>query len=154
MAADTSSTVQPPSEIQTISIELKPTLSDEQKKIVTFVYDSAKEFATEILNKSALSDAMKVTQMMGSIMKMMESLTFNQAKVEGSTKKAVALELGRKLICDLVKEEALQTAILLIYDTTAEPILETMIDVSRNVNVVLDKAVSCCDSVFECLKKK
>lgn len=154
MTTESPSTAPPVTELQTVSIEIKPALTEEEQKILSFVYETAKEFGTDIFNK-AISNAMKVTQLIGSIIKMMESLTFNQTKIRGSTKKAVALELGRKLIHDLIKDETLQSSILLTYDATADATLEIMIDVSQHVNVAIKEAVtSCCEYVAEFLKKK
>lgn len=154
MSSESVSTAQPSTELQTISIEIKPTLTEEQQKILSFVYDSAKDIGSEIFNKSNVSDALRVTQLMGSIIKIMESLTFNQAKVSGLTKKTVGLALGRKLICDLIKDDVIRTSILTIYDATADAILEAMIDVSRNVNVTIEQVASCCGSLVDLLKKK
>ncbi len=141
--------------LDSISIQMESKLNDEQKKILSFVYESAKEFAADILNKPSVSDVMKVTQLMAAIIKMLESLTFNQVKLAGSTKKAVAIELGRNLIHDLVKDETVKAGILTAYDFTAEQALETLIDVSRHVNVaVTQAAASCCEFIAEWLKKK
>jgi len=156
MSTEPVSTAQPSTELQTISIEIeiKTPLTEEQQKILSFVYDSAKDIGAEIFNKSNVSDALKVTQLVGSVIKIMESLTFNQAKVSGLTKKTVGLALGRKLICDLIKEDAVRTSILTLYDATADAVLEAMIDVSRNVNVTMEQVTSCCTSLFDLLKKK
>lgn len=141
--------------LDTISMEVDSKLNEEQKKILSFVYETAKEFATDILNKPSVSEAMKVTQLMGAIIKMLESLTFNQVKLSGSTKKVVAVELGRNLIKDLVKDATAQAGILTVYDFTAEQTLETLIDVSRHVNVAMtEAAASCCGFLAEWLKKK
>jgi cobalamin biosynthesis protein CbiD len=141
--------------LDSISIQMESKLNDEQKKILSFVYESAKEFAADILNKPSVSEVMKVTQLMAAIIKMLESLTFNQVKLAGSTKKAVAIELGRNLIHDLVKDETVKAGILTAYDFTADQALETLIDVSRHVNVaVTQAAASCCEFIAEWLKKK
>lgn len=140
--------------VDAISIEMESKLSDEQKKILTFVYDSAKDGAREILNKPAMADALKMTQMMSSIIKMLETITFNQVKLSGANKKAVALELGRKLINDIVSDENIKAGILTIYDFTAEQTLETLIDVSKHVNVSVAQVVSCCEFMADLFKKK
>lgn len=152
MATESASTAQQSTELQTIQIEMESKLNEEQKKILSFVYDSAKDFAKEILNKPAVSDAIKMTQLMGSIIKMLETITFNQVKLSGANKKAVALELGHSLIKDSVSDENLKTAILTLYDLTAEQTLETLIDVSKHVNVA--QVVSCCEFLAEFFKKK
>jgi cobalamin biosynthesis protein CbiD len=141
--------------LDSISIQMESKLNEEQKKILSFVYESSKEFAIDILNKPSVTEVMKVTQLMAAIIKMLESLTFNQVKLTGSTKKAVAIELGRNLIHDLVKDETVKAGILTAYDFAAEQALETLIDVSRHVNVaVTQAAASCCEFIAEWLKKK
>ena len=129
-------------------------LTDEQKKIVQFVYDSAKTYADGILNHPTLSSALKITQLMGSIMKLLENLTFNQMKLSGPTKKAVAIELGRSLIRDLIKDDSIKDILLPLYDTMAEPLLETLVDVSHTLNTAAkDAAASCCEWMAACIKK-
>lgn len=141
--------------LEGLDMQMESKLTEEQKKILSFVYDSAKEAATEILNRAAVPDAMKITQLMGALIKMMESLTFHQTKIAGSTKKAVALELGRTLVRDLVKDVTLQSGILMVYDMTAEQTLELLVDVSHHVNVAMkEAAASCCEWMAECMKKK
>lgn len=129
-------------------------LTAEQKKILAFVYDSSKSFADGILNHPTLSAALKITQLMGAIMKLLENLTFEQKKLTGPTKKAVAIELGRQLIQDVVKDDALKQVVLPLYDTMAEPLLETLVDVSQTLNVaVKEAAASCCEWMAACMKK-
>jgi hypothetical protein len=142
-------------ELQTIQLVVESKLTEEQQKILTFVYDSAKGIAADVLNSSN-GDAMKVTRLMGSIVKLMESLTFNNVKIAGASKKAVGLQLGRNLINDLVKDEALKSNMLAVYDLAAESTLELLIDVSRNVNVkaVTEAATSCCGWLADLLGRK
>ena len=138
-----------------ISLDLPPVLTEEQKKILEFVYDSAKGFASDILNHPSMSNALKITQLIGHLMKLLENLSFGGKKISGSTKKAVALELGRNLIRDLIKDQELKTTILGMYDMLADSTLETLIDVSQHVNTaVKEAAISCCESILECLRKK
>jgi len=129
-------------------------LTDEQKQIIKVVYDSAKKFGEDILNHPSLSEAMKITQLIGSIMKLLENLTINGVKLNGSTKKVISLELGRILIRDLIKDESLKATILPIYDSIADTVLETLIDVSQHINTAArEAAISCCESLLSCLKK-
>lgn len=137
-----------------IEFEEESKLTDEQKQIIKVVYDSAKKFGEDILNHPTLSEAMKITQLIGSIMKLLESLTINGVKLNGSTKKVISLELGRILIRDLIKDESLKETILPIYDAMADTVLETLIDVSQHINTAArEAAISCCESLLSCLKK-
>ncbi len=138
-----------------ISLELPSILTEEQKKILEFVYDSAKGYASDILNHPSISNALKITQLIGHLMKLLENLSFGGKKISGSTKKAVSIELGRNLIRDLIKDQELKMTLLGMYDMLADSTLETLIDVSQHVNTaVKEAAASCCEAIVECLRKK
>lgn len=141
-----------------VSLELLPTpvtiLTEEQKKMVSFVYDSGKQFADGILNHPSMAAAMKVTQLVASIVKLIESLQFQGKPLSGPNKKAVALELGRQLIQDVIKDQAVKDVVIPIYNMTAESTLETLIDVSQHLNVAAkEAAASCCEAIAACIKK-
>lgn len=137
-----------------IHFEEECKLTNEQKTIIKVVYDSAKKFGDDILNHPSLSEAMKITQLIGNIMKLLENLTINGVKLNGSTKKTISLELGRILIRDLIKDDSIKNVILPIYDSIAETLLETLVDVSQHINTaVKDATISCCESLLSCLKK-
>lgn len=139
----------------TAQISLELPITEEQKKIVEFVYDSAKGFASDILNHPTMSNALKITQLIGNIMKLLENLSFGGKKISGATKKAVTIELGRNLIRDLIPNQELKTTLLGMYDVLADSTLETLIDVSQHVNTaVKEAAASCCEFLAECLRKK
>lgn len=128
-------------------------LTEEQQKILHFVYDSAKGVCADRLNQD-LPAAMKITQLVAEIMKLMESLSFGGKPITGATKKSVAIELGRTMIRDLLHDATLISVLLPLYDTMAEPLLETMIDVSQHVNVaVKNAAAGCCEWLAGCIRK-
>jgi len=124
-------------------------LSAEQKQIVKLIYDKAKESVETILTASNVADAIKITQTIATIIKLLEMVTLNSAKVAGADKKKIALELTRDLMKDIIKDESVKANLLAMYDLVAEQTLETMIDVSRSLNVGVQKvASSCCASFF------
>jgi ribosomal protein S2 len=87
--------------------------------------------------------------MIALIIKTIESVTSQKEKIAGAIKKKVALECGRMCIKQM-KDNA---DILIIYDSIAETALETMVDVSRNLNVKViseaaTNAVDCCMGLF------
>lgn len=142
-------------ELPSISLDVPSVLNEEQKKILGFVYDSSKGFATDILNHPSMANALKITQLMGNIMKLLENLSFNGKKISGSTKKAVAIELGRNLIRDLIPNQEVKTTILTMYDMMADQLLETLVDVSQHVNTAIKEATaSCCECLADWLRKK
>jgi hypothetical protein len=153
--ASTTAQIAGSTETPMISLELPSMLTGELKKILEFVYDSAKEFASDILNHPTMSNALKITQLIGNMIKLLENLSFGGKKITGSTKKAVAVELGRNLIQDLIKDQELKTTLLGMYDMLADSTLETLIDVSQHVNTAMkEAAASCCEALVECLRKK
>jgi len=123
-------------------------LTSEQKQIVKLIYDKAKESVETILNASNVADAIKITQTIASIIKLLEMVILNSVKVAGADKKKIALEMTKDLIKDLVKDETVKGNIIAMYDLVAEQTLETMIDVSRTLNVEVQKAASCCAAFF------
>lgn len=141
--------------METIELKLPTSLTEEQQKIMQFVYDSAKSFAEGILSHPSLPAALKITQLIGAIVKLLENLSFHGQKLNGPTKKAIAVELGRVMIRDLIKDDAVKGVLLPLYDTMADSVLETLVDVSHTLNVAASQAAaSCCESIAACLRKK
>ena len=123
-------------------------LTAEQKKIVSLIYDKAKESVETILTASNVADAIKITQTIATVIKLLEMVTFNNAKIAGGDKKQIALELTRDLIKDIIKDDSIKANIIAMYDMVAEQTLETLIDVSRTLNVEIQKAASSCCAAF------
>ena len=139
--------------VNDIKVEIV-TLTDAQKTVLKLVYDKVKDSSDIILQHPTLDSALKITQMMASIIKLLESVKLQDALLGGKDKKLIALEVGRLLIKDNVKDEEKQVVLLMIYDSTAEALLETMIDVSQHLNVkVKEVAGMCCDGLMSLFKK-
>jgi hypothetical protein len=86
--------------------------------------------------------------MISSVIKIVESLTVMKKTITGIDKKAIALACGRKCI-KMMKDHL---DMLLLYDVIAETAMETMIDVSRNLNV--NVVGECCMGFFSLFSKK
>jgi hypothetical protein len=82
----------------------------------------------------------------------MEKTQHNGAKIPGLKKKAVALYLLRQLMKDVVADIPLQSYLLSTASTIGEHLLETLVDVSRNVNIS-EVATTCCMSIISSLGK-
>lgn len=137
-----------------IKIEIVNTLTDAQKSVLKVVYDKVKESSDLILQHPTLDSALKITQMMASIIKLLESVKLQDVLLGGKDKKLIALEVGKLLIKDNVKDEEKQAVLLMIYDSTAEALLETMIDVSQHLNVKVKEVTGmCCDGLMSLFKK-
>jgi hypothetical protein len=128
--------------------EENTSLSEKEKSLVSIVYRHIKHDIETILINFDVSNYTKIIQMVALIMKSIESVTSQKEKIAGAIKKKVALECGRMCI----KQMKDHMEILMIYDSIAESALETMVDVSRNlnVNVISDatSAVHCCMGFF------
>jgi hypothetical protein len=140
--------------VNDIKLEIVETLTDAQKSVLKVVYDKVKESSDVILQHPTLNSALKITQMLAAIIKLLESVKLQDAVLGGKDKKLIALEVGKLLIKDCIKDEEKQAVLLMIYDNSAEALLETMIDVSRNLNVkAKEVAGMCCDGLLSLFKK-
>ena len=119
-------------------------LTEEQQHIVKAVYEKAKQATQTILEDPQMDNTLKITQTIGQIIKLLEYIKINDKKISGSNKKAVALEVGRLLIKEGIKNDTAKQVVLSIYDVVAEQTLEVMIDVSHVVNTKVQEATASC----------
>lgn len=125
-------------------------VSDEQKKIILHIYDSVKNAVKDIISDQAVNETIKITKTIGHIIKHLESIKIDDKSPSGTDKKAVAVNLGRIIIKELMPDE---TKIIELYDVIAEPTLEAMIDVSKVVNtVVMEATRKCCPGLLDLFK--
>jgi hypothetical protein len=122
-------------------------LTKQQKEILSVVFEKVKASVEDIMIDMDLSNHIKIMQIISSIIKIVEGLTVMKKTLSGVDKKVIALACGRKCI-KMMKDHL---DMLLLYDMIAETAMETMIDVSRNLNV---KEVSECCMGFLSLCKK
>jgi hypothetical protein len=122
-------------------------LTKQQKEILSVVFEKVKASVEDIMIDMDLSNHIKIMQIISSIIKIVEGLTVMKKTLSGVDKKVIALACGRKCI-KMMKDHL---DMLLLYDAIAETAMETMIDVSRNLNV---KEVSECCMGFLSLCKK
>jgi hypothetical protein len=113
-------------------------LTDEQEEALKAVYEKAKSASETILHEPSISNAVKVAQIVGQIIKLLEETAKTGKKIAGKDKKIVAMELCRRTIKELIKDEGLKLNILNKFDTIGEQMLETMIDVSKHLNVSIE----------------
>lgn len=121
-------------------------LTKEQKEILSVVFEKVKASVESIMIDMDLSNHIKIMQIISSVIKIVEGLTVMKKTISGIDKKVVALACGRKCI-KMMKDHL---DMLLLYDMIAETAMETMIDVSRNLNV---NGAECCMGLFSLFKK-
>ena len=121
-------------------------LTKEQKEILSVVFEKVKASVESIMIDMDLSNHIKIMQIISAVIKIVEGLTVMKKTISGIDKKVVALACGRKCI-KMMKDHL---DMLLLYDMIAETAMETMIDVSRNLNV---NGAECCMGFFSLFKK-
>ena len=119
------------------TIAASESLSENQKKIASIIYNSTKNAIKSVLLDNSVNNIMKITLMIGKTIQEIENVKINEKPTTGKDKKAVAIELCRILIKEMVPNNE----ILVMYDLMAESTLEIMIEVSKVVNVEI---VKCC----------
>jgi hypothetical protein len=114
-------------------------LTEEQEEALKAVYEKAKSASETIINEPSIGNAVKVAQIVGQTIKLLEEAAKTGKKLAGKDKKIVAMELCRRTIKELIKDEGLKLNILNKFDTIGEQMLETMIDVSKHLNISVEK---------------
>lgn len=129
-------------------------LSDDQKKLAANIYDIVKPSIERFVNDPNVNNTIKITKIIGQVIKHIESTKINGKTVSGTDKKVVVIQLGRILIKEVIPDDKNETEILMIYDLIAEPTLEAMIEVSKVVNVAVKEiATKCCPSILDFFKR-
>jgi hypothetical protein len=113
-------------------------LTEEQEEVLKSVYEKAKSASETIINEPSIGNAVKVAQIVGQTIKLLEEAAKTGKKLAGKDKKIVAMELCRRTIKELIKDEGLKLNILNKFDTIGEQMLETMIDVSKHLNISVE----------------
>ena len=134
--------------IVTSIVDDSDALTKEQKEVLSVVFEKVKASVESIMIDMDISNHIKIMQIISSIIKIVEGLTVMKKTISGIDKKAIALACGRKCI-KMMKNHL---DMLLLYDMIAEPTMETMIDVSRNLNV--NVVGECCAGFFSFFSKK
>jgi len=127
-------------------------LDKEGERIVSLVYNEAKAEAEPILYNSELSVSVKVTKLLAALMKIMEKTKVDGSKIPGMKKKAVVLYLLRQLMKDIVDDIPVQSYLISKAEAIGESLLETLADISRNVNIP-EVATTCCMGLISALTK-
>jgi len=129
------------------------TLTEDQKKLASQIYDSIKASLQSFILDKSLNNTIKITKTIGQIIKQLENVKVDGKAPSGEDKKIVAIHLGRILIKEVTPDDKGEAEILMVYDLIAEPTLEAMIDVSKVVNTVVQEiATKCCPSLFVMIK--
>jgi hypothetical protein len=130
------------------------TLSEDQKKLATSIYETVKPAVQGFISDPDVNSTVKITKVIGQVIKQLENTKIEGKAPTGADKKAVAIQLGRILIKEVTPDDKGEAEILMVYDLVAEQTLEAMIEVSKVVNVaVQEMATKCCPGLLELFKR-
>jgi hypothetical protein len=129
-------------------------LSEDQKKLATSIYESIKPAVQGFISDPDVNGTIKITKVLGQVIKQLENTKIDGKIITGADKKAVAIQLGRILIKEVTPDDKGEAEILMVYDMVAEATLEAMIEVSKVVNVaVQEMATKCLPGFFKLFKR-
>jgi hypothetical protein len=123
---------------------------EDHDAIMSLISSDAMAGAELILHDSSLPIPVKITKLLGIIMTLLESVQLNGAKIPGTIKKAVSQQLLTRLIHFVASDSNEFDELIQISQTMGPVILETLITVSKGVNIsVVEKRVeTCCLGFF------
>jgi hypothetical protein len=124
------------SQVVVKAVEEANSLTPIQKEALDTVFNDIKGTVEHILIDADVPVQVKIMQMISPIIKTVQDVGAVKLALTGADKKAVVLECGRKCIKMMLKDHL---DMLMLYDTIAEPALETMLDLSRNLKSVHNK---------------
>jgi len=117
---------------------------EDHDAIMSLISGDAMAGAELILNDS-LPIHIKITKLLGIIMTLLESVQLNGAKISGTVKKAVSLQLLTRLIHFVASDSKDFDELIQVSQTMGPDILETLIEVSKGVNLTaVEKRVETC----------
>ena len=129
-------------------------LTEDQKKLASSIYDSVKGAVGSFVIDPTVNNILKITKTLGQVIKKLESATVDGKTITGEDKKAVAIQLGRILLKEVIPDDKGEDELLVVYDLVAEATLEAMIDVSKVVNTAVQEAATkCCPGLLEFFKR-
>lgn len=133
-----------------ITFDSDSNLTAFQKAIIKKIYKVSTSTIQEVVDTPQIADALVVTIAIGNLVKLIETININNKPLSGKNKKQIVLYLGRLLLTDLLPESGNKANILGSYDLLAEPILEKLIDVGKNIKVIAkDKVEDIMDNVAQ-----
>lgn len=135
--------------LDTLTITInKSNLNSNQKAILNKIYIRMKEEIDSLIsifnnnnpNKENNSEIVNVVIRIVCIcIKYLEKVKINKKPLNGEDKKLIALELGKIVIKNEITDNEIKDVILSTYELSAEPVLEGIIDVSKEVNTFIKK---------------
>ena len=144
--------------VDTLTITInKSNLNLNQKAILNKIYILMKEEIDSLLtifsNNQVKENTSEIVNVVIRIVclciKYLEKVKINRKPINGEDKKLIALELGKIVIKNEITDKEIKDVILSTYELSAEPVLEGIIDVSKEVNTFIKKNSK---KIFFCCK--
>ena len=118
---------------------------EDHDAIMSLISGDAMTGAELILHDSSLPIPVKITKLLGMIMTLLESVQLNGAKIAGTVKNAVSLQLLTRLIHFVASDSKEFDELIQVSQTMGPVILEILIEVSNGVNLkAVEKRVETC----------
>ncbi len=122
-------------------------MNPEQQTAFDACYTQLKQNISSLIESYKANSASQIifhTILVTMIVKQVES-----SGLKGVDKKVIAIELGHKLIIEIVADPNTEAAVLGVYDMFASNFIDQLVDVASNVNVrvtheLLDKKPKAC----------
>lgn len=120
-------------------------ISSDNKTIAESLYESGVKIFNE-MKTDDINETLIITTLISELIKLIEPMILNKKPLTGTNKKNIVLYVGRKILNNTLEGEH-KLLVLNLYDLTAEPILEQMVNVSKNVNIIIKKVSKWCCSL-------
>jgi hypothetical protein len=128
-------TIRTGSKMLGLNIISETELTESQKKLANVIYDSTKSTLQSVINDANVNNIIKITKTLGQLIRELENVKIDGKSPSSSDKKAVAICLGRLIVKDIMPDDKGEKEVLILYDLIAESTLESMIEVSKTVNI-------------------
>lgn len=119
-----------------------------QKEALSAVFADVNDTVQHIIIDADVSIQVKIVQIISRIIKSVQVICAARNTLTGADKKAIALECGRKCIKMMLKDHL---DMLMLYETIAEPTMETMLDLSHKMrpHIMKPPSTSCLAGLFK-----
>jgi hypothetical protein len=108
-------------------------MNPEQQTAFDNCYTQLKQNLTGLIDSYKTNSANQIifhTMLITMIVKQVET-----CGLKGADKKSIAIELGRKLIIEIIEDKTTEAAAITMYDMFATSFIDQLVDVASNVNI-------------------
>jgi hypothetical protein len=121
----------------------------EQQEALDVLFVKAKAACETIIHAESSNNAVKLTQIIGHVAISIEQSVKSGIKLLSVDKKIIAMELCRRIIKDAIDNKILQDNILFKFNCIGDEMLESIIHISKNINIDIEKVQETIKQVEE-----